>query len=297
MAKKPKSEDDAKGHPSPWLAGVTGVKGVVPPGRRLANEKRPTKWSASGVKGVTPPGSQDPGDGPAADWAEKTKNDKAKSVKDNQRAFDAAKQKAAKHAVSIPADFDPMRPMEGFVPDIFASLGDPDDMKAFLKQISDFVGELKTSPESAEDFGSLIIQSRAPFEIIVSFTVLSALVGKSSALRRRYALSLERGAKVFFNLGGRLKQDLKPPRGLIPETVDALFYDLPGTAYEVPYAFATDAFIRMAPLLRDGSVEKDRSLATFMKDLYARYVGRRSFGDQALSGMFPLDLPSWTDVS
>lgn len=293
MAKKPK-EDKPKGHPSPWLEGVRGVTGVVPPGRKLADDPRRTKWSASGVSGVTPPGNQKPGEGPGVDWADRMKKGRATKKRDNRRALDKAKQAAAKN-VDIPDDFDPMRPMEGFIPNVFADLSDPEGMKSFLERISGFVGELELDGDVTEDVAALITQSHAPFQIVVGFTVLSALVGKNTAQRRRYGIALERGAKTFFNLAKRLKNDLKTPRGLVPETVDALFYDLPAAAYEVPYAYATDAFLHMMEILRDGTNEElDAALTTFGEQLHERYIGRRSFGDQSLAGMFPYDPPEWT---
>lgn len=293
MAKKPK-DTKPKGHPSPWLEGVRGVTGVIPPGRKLSDDPRRTKWSASGVSGVTPPGNQKPGEGPGIDWADKMKKGRSTRTRDNRRALDKAKQAAAKD-LPVPDDFDPMRPMEGFIPDIFADLSDPDDMKSFLERISRFVAELGTHEEAEEDCATLITQSHAPFEIVVAFSILSAIIGKQTAKRRRYGIALERGAKVFFNMARRLKNDIKTPRGLVPETVDALFYDIPSAAYQVPYAYATDAFLRMMELLRDGTnEERDLSLGRFAEDLHGRFIGRRSFGDQPLSGMFPYDPPEWT---
>ena len=85
MSKK----DDPKSEQSPWQKGTT-IKGVVPPGRRLSNEKRKTKWSASGVKGVTPPGNLDPDEGPSADWYEREAKVREKKEKENQRALQKA---------------------------------------------------------------------------------------------------------------------------------------------------------------------------------------------------------------
>lgn len=272
---------------SPWQEG-TGVKGVVPPGRRLSDEPRKTKWSASGVKGVTPPGSHGPGEGPSADWAEKVEQERTKKAEANRRKLEKAKAKAG--AAQEPMD--PMRPMEGFVPDILAGLHDPSDFKSFLRRINEFLDQQKPGPELAESFASLITQSRAPFEIVVGFTILSGVIGKSTQMRRRYGVALERGAKVYFNLIGRLEQNVQVPRGLVPETVNALFYDLPAAAYQVPYAYATHAFLRMMELLREDE-DKDRAIGQVGQELYDRFIRGRSLGDQPLSRMFPFELPAW----
>lgn len=295
------SKDDDR-YRSPWLKGVPGVKGVVPPGRRLgaATERRPTRWSATGVKGVVPPGNLGPADGPGAEWAARRDKQQRLSHKKNARALEETKraaQKKAALAASAPrkeVDFDPMRPMAGFKPEIFADVGDPNDLKAFLQAINEFLAEHRPNPLCAEHFNQLVNQSHAPFEIVVAFTVLSVLVGRSTELRRRFAMSLERGAKVFFNLAGRLDDDVKAPRGLVPETVDAIFYDLPATAYQFPYAFATAALLEQLSLLRKQDDEDyDRRLIDFGLSLRARFIEGRSFGDQGLDALFPWDLPEW----
>ncbi len=293
MAKKDAPD---KGGNSPWLAGVKGVKGVVPPGRRLSpnGEKRPTRWSASGVKGVTPPGNQKPGEGPAAEWSKRHETQPEAKRKALEQKAQAKALEAKKKGVETD-DYSPLRPTAGFVPDAFADAGDPSDMKSFLKALNDFIAENKPSPEVADHFSQLVNQSHAPFEITVAFTLLQAVVGKSDALRRRYGLALERGAKVFYNLATRLDPAVKAPRGLVPETVDALFYDLPASAYALPYAFATDAFCRQFELLRsEADPEYDWNLMSFVLGMREKYIESRSFGDQPLRTLFPWDPPDWT---
>jgi hypothetical protein len=285
-----KKKDEGKQDQSPWQKGTT-VKGVVPPGRRLSDDKRKTRWSASGVKGVTPPGNLDAAEGPGADWYKKEERAKEKKAKENQRALEKAKAKPGKQEVQS------MRPTAGFVPDPFSDLKDPSDLKEFLRLLNEFLDKHKLGPELAEGFASLITQSHSPFEIVVAFTVLSALVGKSTQMRRRYGVALERGAKVYFNLIGRLEKNVQVPRGLVPETVNALFYNLPQVAYQVPYAYATHAFVRMMELLRDGSNHvMDREVGALGEELYRRFIEGRSFGDQALVKMFPFELPPWASA-
>lgn len=298
MAKKPSSGEKAP--TSPWLKGVANVKGIVPPGRRLSptSERRPTRWSASGVTGVRPPGKQKVGENPGVAWADKEAKERAKAVKSTERKLEQAKtgkKKPGPRGAEVEeALFDPLRPMAGFVPDAFADAADPDDLKAFLDRVSEFLGQNRPNPEVSEHFGQLIIQSHAPYEIVVAFTVLNGLVGKSTPLRRRYSLALERGAKTFYNLAMRMNGQVKAPRGLVPETVDALFYDLPPIAFQIPFAYATDAFLRMFDLLRDGTdLELDRSLIEVSRELRRRFIERRSFGDQPLARMFPWEEPEW----
>ena len=65
---KATSPDPKKpGEDAPWR--TSGVKGVVPPGRRFETEKKGLAWSASGVKGVTPPGKIEAGGGADGRWA------------------------------------------------------------------------------------------------------------------------------------------------------------------------------------------------------------------------------------
>jgi hypothetical protein len=297
LSKKDK-KDPKSGDVSPWLVGVSGIKGVVPPGRRLSpvTERRPTKWSASGVNGVRPPGKLKPGEGPASEAADKLERKRALKEKAAKKEYDEAKRPAkTKHDDSWGdewAPFDKGRPSAGFTADPFAELQDPPDIKTFLEIISDFAKTTKFGQHAAESLAEMIQQSHAPFEIIVAFTLLSALVGKDSAMRRRYTAALERGAKSFFNLAIRLDKKVKPPRGLVPETMDAIFYDLPSAAYQIPFSYSTDAFCRMLDLLR-GERDHELALMRFARGLYSRFIERRSYGDRPLKRMFPWDEPEW----
>ena len=124
---------------------------------------------------------------------------------------------------------------------------------------------------------------------------LSALIAGDTEQRNRYARPLERGARAFFNLAMRLDSSVKPPRGLAPQRLDPIFYDVPKTAYQVPYAFATDAFVRILELLR-GDLRHDRLLVGLARDLYQRFIASRSYGDRALSAMFPWQEPAWAPL-
>ena len=281
-----KKKDDAKEDERPWTKG-TNVKGVVPPGRRLDKTKsRKTRWSATGVSGVTPPGKLKPDEGPSVDWVEKEERRKEKKTKDNKRQAEKAKSGNAK--------LDPMRPIAGFKPNALADVADPTDMKSFLKPINDFLDQKKPSSDLAQAFASLITQSHAPFDILIGFTILSALIGKSTQLRRRYAVALERGAKVYFNLLQRLEKNVQVPRGLVPETVNALFYDLPQAALSVPYAYATSAFLRQMELLRDSfKPELDQAIVELGQQLFDKFIAGRSLGDMSLAKMFPYTPPEW----
>ena len=275
-----KNDDDA---PSPWLKGVRGVKGIVPPGRRLSPkaERRPTKWSASGVKGVTPHGGHGPSEGPSVDWLLRSDTKKkAKAKKANQRALDSAK-RGNDEAVEL------LRPGAGFRPSIFADSNDPKSLEVFLKEINDLMSQDPPDSDAASDFAQMISQSHAPFEIVVAFAVLSAASARDESLRHEFGFELERGAKTYFNLARRLDPSVKVPRGLIPESVDPIFYDLPDTAYRVPFAHAAHAFLRMAPLLLRGDPEHDEKLEAFATQLYERFIASRSLGDSPLASMFP----------
>ena len=265
--------------PPPWRKGVGGVTGVTPPGRRLSptTEPRPTKWSASGVSGVTPPGRADPH--PSQAVAAKAN---LHALKRRQKSIDAdAKATAA-------------RPQAGFLPDIFADLRDPPDLRDFLKLLSDFLDEHPPRAEALDDIDHLITQSRAPFQLIVGFTVMSALVGRDEDLRMEFQSALERSAQAFFNLARRLNPRIRVPKGVIPEMVDALFFDLPDLSLRVPFAFATDAFMGILPLLRDeDDPAYDERLLTFSVTLRRRFIDARSFGDQPLHALFPWTPPEW----
>ncbi len=290
------AKDDKKDSESPWLKG-TGVKGIVPPGRRLSKDPRPSRWSASGVQGIRPPGKKKPGEIPTVGWARISKDNKAQQRKAMIKDFEKKRQQEPKK--SAPRDqFDPLRPMAGFVPDAFADLHDPDDVKAFLKVITDFLSDNRPSEAVEQTFAEFVGQSHAPFEILVGFTILSAIVGRSVQKRRRYGPALERGAKVFYNLARRLNPGIKIPKGLVPETMDAIFYDLPDTAYQIPYAFATDAFLRALELFRDHDEESEpseRTLIEFALQLRERFIVGRSFGDSPLESIFPWELPEWAE--
>lgn len=261
----------------PWYS--PGVDGIVPPGRRLGKpgDKRHAKWAAAGVNGVVPPGNQKPGDGPGARWV-------------------MGKEKSKPKGKPIPrtasGSVDQGRPTAGFIPNVFADSDDPRNLKAFLDEIAAYFREHRPDDSALVHLSELIGQSHAPYEIIVAFTVLSTLIGPDTDLRNRYSWALERGAKAFYNLAMRLDNRVRPPRGLAPQRMDPLFYDLPPTAYKVPFAFATEAFLRMLELMR-GDIGHDRAMMRFARDLYLRFVEQRSFGDKPLADMFPWEEPPW----
>jgi hypothetical protein len=302
MTRDPGKKDAGKKGPVPaWRVGVKGVEGVTPPGRRLdqGGERRPTAWSASGVKGVTPPGKLGPAEGPAAAWALRKDGGRASAEKANRRLLEQRRQATARSsprpdAREAAGEHDPMRPVAGFLPDPFGDVGDPTDVRGFLQSLGDFLAAHPPGEGALEDLAGAVLQGRAPYDVAVAFTLLNALVGKSEGLRRKHGPVLERGAKVFFNLASRLKADVKVPRGLVPETTDALFYDLPATGYQLPYAFATLALLRLLERLRrPDDPDHDRALGRFARDLYERFVGARALGDRPLSLMFPWEPPGW----
>lgn len=289
--KKTKKDGDAP--VSPWLEGVEGVTGIVPPGRRLSppTERRPTRWSASGVHGVTPPGKQKPGEGPTAETAEKAERKKTLKEKEAKKALDAAKKKPVAGGKEK-KPMTPPRPTVGFVANAFDDVSDPVDIKTFFESIAEIFKTVKAGPDALEGLGELTMQSRAPYEIAVAFTILSVLIGKDSKLRRRYTPHLERGAKTFFNLSIRLNKEVKAPRGLNPQTMDAIFYDLPATAYQVPFAFGTHAFCTMLPLLR-GDEACDRAIVEHAVKLRERFIEKRAFGDKPMRDLFRWTVPDW----
>ena len=274
--KKPKDDEPS----APWHA--PGVKGVRPPGRRLGapTERRVSAWSASGIRGITPPGTQEPGEGAAAQWT--MRKDKAKKKK-RPVAVQKAKPAAAQRGG---------QPDAGFVPNVLAGGDDPTSLKALLDDLAGFFREYKPDESASVHLAELIGQSHAPYEIVVGFTLLSAIIGKDTELRNRFAWALERGAKAFYNLAMRLDKTVKPPRGLAPQRLDPIFYDLPATAYQIPFAFATDAFLRMLDLVR-GDIGHDRNMLRFARALHERFIGGRNYGDRALSEMFPWEEPPW----
>jgi hypothetical protein len=299
--KKPRTAKD-DGAPSPWLKGVSGVKGVTPPGRRLSppTERRSTKWSASGVRGVTPPGKLAIGRAPGERLAEQTEKKRALREKAQRRAYEEAKAARPGQAQKSKATprkraesaADLGRPVAGARPEPFRDVKDPVDLKGFLDEIAEFFKKNEMTDHAAESLGELIQQSRAPYEITVAFTILSVIVGRSVSARRRHTASLERGAKTYFNLARRLDPNVKPPRGLVPETMDPIFFDLPDTAMLIPYAFGTAAFVRMLDLLRKDE-PTDEALAEVAHRMYARYIEKRSLGDESLERMFPWEPPDW----
>ncbi len=278
---KPKSAGGPEGPKTSWS--VNGVVGVVPPGRRLGEggEKRRAIWSASGVAGIVPPGNTAPGEGPAARWAI------AKSKGESPTKLPALKGKRGQSPSLAPE-----RPTAGFVPDLRAGGDDPKDLKAFLDLFAEAHGKIAIDAESAAQLAQLVGQSHAPFEILVAFTWLSAWVGADGQRRKEHQWALERGAKVFFNLAKRLDPTVRPPRGLVPKTVDPLFFDLPPTAFQLPYAYAVDAFLRLLELMRGDHV-RNKKLIELAHQLYERFIEKRSFGDRGLSAMFPWKPPAW----
>ncbi|MFO0723873.1 MAG: hypothetical protein U1E65_08835 [Myxococcota bacterium] len=277
--KDPKKTGGASGEPkSAW--GARGVKGVVPPGRRLAKpeEKRRARWSASGVNGIAPPGKQKPGEGPADAWAIA----KDKGIRPSQVGKKVAKGK----------ELSPARPTVGFVPDLAVSAGDPKDWKSYLDLYADFFRDNPLQDDNAEALGQLIGQSHAPFPIMVGFTILSAWVGAEGDRRRTYQWALERGAKVYFNMAKRLDASVRPPRGLVPRSVDPLFYSLPQAAFQIPFAYGVDAFGHILELCR-GDTNYDRKLLRFFREMRGRFVEKRSYGDKEIATMFPWDEPAW----
>jgi hypothetical protein len=267
-----KKDDDGG---SPWLKGVPGVKGIVPPGRRLSGDARATRWSASGVRGVRPPGGHGPGEGPATEWVMGTAKKKRKL---RERANQGKKKGDA---------IDPMRPTAGVQPDVFKQMEDPEGIEGFLKNINQFVSADPPEEPAMEDIAQLITQSSAPFEIAVGFAMLTAATGTDEDLRDRFHAALERGAKVFYNLAKRLDATVQIPRGLAVRTVDTIFYDLPDSAYAVPFAFATLAFLESSELLVRNEPSYDAKLGAYEAELYAQFVESRTLGDAPLKDLFP----------
>ncbi len=268
-----KKDDDGG---SPWLRGVPGVKGVVPPGRRLTKEEpRPTRWSASGVRGVRPPGGHGPGEGPATEWVLGT----SKKNRQKRERANLSKKKGE--------PLDPLRPTAGVTPDPSKRADDPSGIEGFLKRLNQFVMADPPTEEACEDIAQLITQSRAPFEVAVGFAMLTGATGSDDDLRDRFHAALERGAKVFYNLARRLDPTVEIPRGLVIRTVDTIFYDLPDSAYQVPFAFATLAFLETSELLLRDDPRYDDQLAEFEAELYAQFVESRTLGDAPLEDLFP----------
>lgn len=257
MAKSRLPKDrQLEGHEAPWRQ-RTPVKGVVPPGRKLSDEPRPRVWLASGVIGVTPPGDSEGGPPRPA-------------PRSNPKRSPPAGKKKANAKPSSPL------PLQGL-----------------LDRLADYAREnVEPSDVVLRDISREMLQTHAPFEIVVGFTLLSALVGTDEARRRDYHLTLERGAKAFYNLARRLDPKVRAPRGLVPQTLDPLFYDVPDMAYQLPEPFVVHAFAGQLEHLRSDP-EHDRRLMDFMRQLRRELVEGRRFGEQPLERMFPWREPDW----
>jgi hypothetical protein len=230
----------------------------------LSDDRRDRVWRASGVRGVTPPGTQKPGEGAVAEWL------KNKEKKGGRK---------------------PNRPKPG-APDPKKEAAPPPDFRTVLDRIAAFVGEHPLPDVALGELSREIAQSHAPFEIIVAFTLLSAGVGPDEDKRRKFHYSLERGAKAYYNLARRLDKSVRAPRGLVPQTLDPLFYDLPDTAFQIPGAFVVEAFSRALDPLR-ADPNQDRKLIALVDELRSETIAGRSFGDQKLETMFPWEPPEW----
>jgi len=248
--------------PPPWHA--NGVKGVVPPGRKLG-KKSPAKaaapWRATGVRGIRLDENRDE-DEALDQWRMKRSAFKKPSQ---------AKEPTRSKAPSKPKETKTEKPGP--------------NLKLFLDEIAAFFREHPPEQKSHEMLAELIGQSHAPYEITLGFTVLSALVGQDTEQRNKYAWALERGARAFFNLAMRLDKTVKAPRGLAPQRLDPLFYDLPATAFQIPYAFATDAFLRIIELVQ-GEHAHNQAVNRFGKELYEKHIQGHRYGDQSLAELF-----------
>ena len=250
----------------PWAA--TGVKGIVPPGRKLsATDKRTAPWRSTGVRGVELSNRSDV----SADQ-ERWKIDRAGK---KRRAPPARKPQP------------PPKPGVGQIEPQAQS-----GLKIFLDEIAEFFRGNLPPEECTVSLSELIGQSHAPYEIIMGFTVLSTVVGQDGELRDTYAGALERGARAYFNLAMRLDDSIKPPRGLLPQRLDPIFYDLPATAFQLPYAFGTDAYLKTMELLV-GEPQYNRLLVELGEKLYARHIEGQRYGDENLSTLFPWERPKW----
>jgi hypothetical protein len=236
------------------------VKGIVPPGRKLSDAPRARVWQGSGIEGVTPPGTQEP------------------EAPKKRRALESPIQKREKKSKkdAKPVAASSSLPLQGLL----------DRFAAFTRE------NLEPTEELMRDLARDILQTHAPFEIVVGFTVLSALVGADEALRRTHHLPLERGAKAFYNLGKRLDPKVRAPRGLVPQTLDPLFFDVPDLAFQLPEPFVVQAFGTLLDFLQTDP-DHDRALIAFVLELRKEYVLGRKFGDQSMERMFPWTEPDW----
>ncbi len=265
---------------SPWLQGVAGIKGVVPPGRRLSDEARPNKWSASGVRGVRPPGNAEVGSKPP--WAE-TPDKRASDARRRQAELRKGKNKTQQG-----------RPTDGVQPDLTLPLDKPKEFRKFLSQVEDHMRAHPMGLDNAEDFAIAIRQSHAPFQIVIGFTGLSMIVAEHQQLRRKLSTVLERGAMAYFNLAQRIDDSVKVPKGLHIETLDPLFWDMPRSFTKIPYAWATDAFCQLLFLFRHvGDEPSDRALIAVARQLRDQHINGRSFGDRSLETLFAWEEPDW----
>ena len=259
MAKPPRVPKDGKldqGSDSSWRQ-RTPIKGIVPPGRRLSDAPRARVWQGSGIEGVTPPGAMEP--------------EAKKSPRRPQKA--ARKKPKAKDKPTPPSS---ALPLQGL-----------------LYRLAAFAREnLEPNDELIGDLSRDMLQTHAPFEIVVGFTVLSALIGTDESRRQTHHLTLERGAKAFYNLARRLDPKVRAPRGLVPQTLDPLFFDLPDIALQLPEPFVVQAFGSLLHFLQTDP-EHDRVLITLMHELRREHVLGKKYGDQSLERMFPWTEPEW----
>ncbi|MEE2902048.1 MAG: hypothetical protein VYC39_06940 [Myxococcota bacterium] len=261
------NDDDA-----PWRA--KGVRGVTPPGRRFSREDggRSAPWQATGVRGVQiqkPESSEQP---PSRRWA--------------MAHASRPERPKRKHLSGGPAQKkEPPRKKE-------TSQQDETSLKMILDEVAEFFRKFGGSHKAEVSLSEVITQSQAPYEIIVAFTGLSTLVGQDYEKRELYTFALERGARAYFNLAMRLDDALKAPRGLMPHKLDALFYDLPATAFQLPGAFVADTFGKLSELLVD-DVDYNHELFTAVRSLYEKHIEGKSYGDEALTSIFPFAHPNW----
>ena len=262
------NDDDA-----PWRA--KGVRGVTPPGRRFSNQDRgrTAPWQATGVRGVQiqqPESSEEPS---SRRWtmAHASRPERPKK----------------KHLAGAPARKKKELPRKKETAQL-----DETTLKNILDEVAEFFRRFGGSHKAEVSLSEVITQSQAPYEIIVAFTGLSTLVGQDYEKRELYTFALERGARAYFNLAMRLDDTLKAPRGLMPHKLDALFYDLPATAFQLPGAFVADTFGKLSELLVD-DVDYNHELFTAICSLYEKHIEGKSYGDEALSSIFPFTRPDW----
>ena len=256
----------------PWRA--KGVRGVTPPGRRFSTQDRGPRapWQATGVRGVQikKPESSEQVSSRRWTMAHASKSERPKR----------------KHLSGGPAHKkEPARKKDS------ARLNE-NSLKNILDEVADFFRKFGGSHKAEVSLSEVITQSQAPYEIIVAFTGLSTLVGQDYEKRELYTFALERGARAYFNLAMRLDDTIKAPRGLMPHKLDALFFDLPATAFQLPGAFVADTFGRLSELLVD-DVDYNHELFTAVRSLYEKHIEGKSYGDEDLNSIFPFIHPNW----